>query len=59
MLVLSRERGEKIMIGESIVVTILDIRDNDVVRIGIDAPIEIPIHREEVFNSIHGIEDTK
>ena len=47
MLVLSRHRDESIMIGDDIVVTIVDIR-GDKVRLGIDAPTDIPVHRQEV-----------
>ncbi|MFM8705514.1 MAG: carbon storage regulator, partial [Planctomycetia bacterium] len=46
MLVLSRQRDESIMIGDNIVVTIVDIR-GDKVRLGINAPAEIPVHRQE------------
>jgi len=53
MLVLSRERDESIMIGENIAVTVVDIR-GDRVRIGIDAPGEIPVHRREVHDAIRG-----
>ena len=51
MLVLSRQRDESIMIGENVVVTIVDIR-GDKVRLGIEAPGEIPVHRQEVFDAI-------
>lgn len=51
MLVLSRQRDEKIIIGDNIVITIVDIR-GDKVRLGIDAPDEIPVHREEVYKAI-------
>ncbi len=51
MLVLSRHRDESIMIGDSIVVTIVDIR-GDKVRLGISAPAEIPVHRREVYEAI-------
>jgi carbon storage regulator len=51
MLVLSRQRDESIIIGDNIVVTIVDIR-GDKVRLGIDAPTEIPVHRREVFEAI-------
>jgi carbon storage regulator len=51
MLVLSRQRDESIIIGDNIVVTIVDIR-GDKVRLGIDAPSEIPVHRREVFEAI-------
>ena len=51
MLVLSRHRDESIMIGDDIVVTIVDIR-GDKVRLGIDAPSAIPVHRQEVYEAI-------
>ena len=51
MLVLSRHRDESIMIGDDVVVTIVDIR-GDKVRLGIDAPQEIPVHRQEVYDAI-------
>ena len=51
MLVLSRHRDESIMIGDNVVVTIVDIR-GDKVRLGIDAPKEIPVHRQEVYEAI-------
>src|SRR5213076_630828 len=51
MLVLSRHRDESIMIGDDIVVTIVDIR-GDKVRLGIDAPSDIPVHRQEVYDAI-------
>jgi len=51
MLVLSRHRDESIIIGDNIVITIVDVRD-DKVRLGIDAPIEVPVHRSEVYEAI-------
>jgi carbon storage regulator len=51
MLVLSRQRDESIIIGDQIVVTIVDIR-GDKVRLGIDAPTEVPVHRREVYEAI-------
>ena len=51
MLVLSRHRDESIMIGDEIVVTIVDIR-GDKVRLGIDAPQDMPVHRQEVYEAI-------
>lgn len=52
MLVLSRQRDESIIIGDNIVITVVDIR-GDKVRLGIQAPKEIPVHREEVAYAIH------
>lgn len=51
MLVLSRHRDESIMIGDDVVVTIVDIR-GDKVRLGISAPQDIPVHRREVYEAI-------
>ena len=51
MLVLSRHRDESIMIGNDIVVTIIDIR-GDKVRLGIEAPADVPVHRQEVYEAI-------
>jgi carbon storage regulator len=47
MLVLSRKLGEKIVIGDNIVVTIVKI-DRNQIRIGIEAPPEVPVYREEI-----------
>ncbi|MBN2023110.1 MAG: carbon storage regulator CsrA [Pirellulales bacterium] len=51
MLVLSRQRDESIIINDNVVVTVVDIR-GDKVRLGIDAPNEIPVHRREVYEAI-------
>ena len=51
MLVLSRKKGEKIVIGNEIVVEVLSI-SKDGVRLGIDAPRETSVHRHEVFAEI-------
>ena len=51
MLVLSRHRDETIMIGDDIEITIVDIK-GDKVRIGINAPRDIQVHRKEVYESI-------
>jgi len=51
VLVLSRQRDESIMIGDNIVITVVDIR-GDKVRLGISAPTEIPVHRQEVYEAI-------
>lgn len=47
MLVLSRKLGEKIVIGENIVVTVVKI-DRNQIRIGIEAPNDVPVYREEI-----------
>lgn len=51
MLVLSRKVGEKIIIGDSIAITVVSVQ-GDHVRIGIDAPKDIPVHRKEVHDEI-------
>ncbi|MGC4002146.1 MAG: carbon storage regulator CsrA [Pirellulales bacterium] len=51
MLVLSRQHDESIIIGDNITVTIVDIR-GDKVRLGINAPSEVPVHRQEVYEAI-------
>ena len=51
MLVLSRQRDESIIIADNIKITIVDIR-GDKVRLGIDAPKEIPVDGQEVFEAI-------
>jgi carbon storage regulator len=51
VLVLSRSEGESVMIGSDIVVTVLEVR-GDVVRIGIDAPRDVKVHREEVYRAL-------
>lgn len=50
-LVLMRHRGERIMIGDDIIVEVVDIRPDEV-RLAISAPKSIPVHREEVYNAI-------
>lgn len=51
MLVLSRQRDESIIIGDNIVITIVDIR-GDKVRLGIQAPKDISVHRQEIYDAI-------
>ena len=51
MLVLTRKRGESIIINDDIKITLIEIR-GDKVRLGVEAPKEIPVHREEVYNAI-------
>lgn len=51
MLVVSRTKGESITIGENIVITIIEIR-GDKVRLGIEVPREVSVHRHEVYQAI-------
>ena len=51
MLVLSRQKDESIMIGDDIEITIVDVR-GDKVRLGINCPRNIPVHRKEIYLAI-------
>lgn len=51
MLVLSRKSGEAIMLGDDIKIVIVETR-SDKVRVGIEAPPEMPVHRQEVYEAI-------
>jgi len=51
MLVLSRKRNESVIINNNIVVTVIDVR-GDKVRIGIEAPRDVSVHRQEVLEAI-------
>lgn len=53
MLVLSRKKNERIVINDNIVITVVEVR-GDKVRLGIEAPKDVPVHREEVYQAIHG-----
>jgi carbon storage regulator len=58
MLVLSRKTNESIVIRDDIVVTVIEIR-GDKVRLGINAPAEVPVHRREVYEKIKESERRK
>ncbi len=51
MLILTRRVGEKLIIGDDIIITILSLKGNQI-RVGIDAPREVKVHRQEVFDRI-------
>lgn len=52
MLILTRRVGETLIIGDNVVITVLGVKGNQV-RIGINAPKDVSIHREEIYNRIH------
>lgn len=51
MLILTRRVGESLMIGDNVNVTVLGIRGNQV-RVGVDAPKDVAVHREEIYDRI-------
>jgi len=53
MLVLSRKRGEAITIGNGVTITVLSVH-GDKVKLGIVAPSEVPVHRQEIYDRIEG-----
>lgn len=58
MLILTRRVSETVIIGDDITVTILDVKGNQV-RIGVDAPKEVAVHRKEVYLRIKAEKDTQ
>ena len=57
MLVLSRKKNESIVINDDITIVVVEIR-GDKVRLGVEAPKEVPVHRREVFDAIRRNEAT-
>jgi carbon storage regulator len=55
MLVLSRKKNESIVINNDITIAVVEIR-GDKVRLGVEAPKEVPVHRREVYDAIHRTE---
>ncbi|MBI5893024.1 MAG: carbon storage regulator CsrA [Deltaproteobacteria bacterium] len=51
MLVLTRKSGEGIMVGDNVKIIVLEAKENQI-KIGIEAPIEVPVHREEIYLKI-------
>ncbi len=58
MLILTRRVGETLMIGDSVTVTVLGVKGNQV-RLGITAPRDVTVHREEIFQRIHPEGDSR
>ena len=53
MLVMSRKKNESIVINNDVTITVVEIR-GDKVRLGIVAPKDVPVHRQEIYEAIHG-----
>ena len=57
MLVLSRKKNESIIINDDITIVVVEIR-GDKVRLGVEAPVEVPVHRREVYEAIKRTENS-
>ncbi len=57
MLILSRRIGEKLTIGDNVTLTVLGVKGNQI-RLGIDAPRGVPVHREEVYEKLRQAENS-
>lgn len=55
MLVLSRKKSESIIVDDSIRITVVEVR-GDKVRLGIEAPKDVPVHRSEVYEAIRSLD---
>ena len=56
MLILTRKVGESVLIGNDISITVLSVRGNQV-KLGVEAPKEVSVHREEIYQRIKQIKD--
>lgn len=56
MLILTRRVGESLIIGDDVVVNVLGVKGNQV-RIGVDAPKDVTVHREEIYDRIQAEKD--
>ena len=56
MLILTRKIGESIMVGDNVTVKVLGVRSGQV-KIGVDAPKDLPVHREEIFERLQAADN--